>query len=119
MARYIHTATAVGGFTKLAARQTTPPPLCAPLFPATNYLTVGIVYAFKCVALFFFSSFRPSFGGSSQRYLHGVIDLTVRSLDPATENVSRESYGALHQDDTRPHQVDAVLVGKKGVSRKA
>eukprot|EP00752_Nemacystus_decipiens_P005386 g4883.t1 len=39
-----------------------------------------------------------------QRYLHGVIDLAVRSLDPATENVSRESYGALHPDDARPHQ---------------
>lgn len=42
---------------------------------------------------------------SVQRYLHGVIDLAVRSLDPATENVSRESYGALHPDNTRPHQV--------------
>jgi len=33
------------------------------------------------------------------------MDLAVRSLDPATEKVSRESYGALHPDKSRPHQV--------------
>ncbi|CAM9914530.1 unnamed protein product, partial [Hapterophycus canaliculatus] len=33
-----------------------------------------------------------------------IIDLAVRNLDPTTENVSRESYKAVHPDKNRPHQ---------------
>lgn len=59
--------------------------------------------SYWCGIVFFALRFVPF--RFSKRYLHGVIDLAVRSLDPATENVSRESYGALHPDETRPHQV--------------
>lgn len=43
-----------------------------------------------------------------QQYLHGIIDLAVRSLDPSTENTSRESYKAIHPHPSRPHQVDVL-----------
>lgn len=36
--------------------------------------------------------------------LHGLLDLAVRNVEPSTERIARESYGALHPDPARRFQ---------------
>eukprot|EP00904_Undaria_pinnatifida_P005311 jgi/Undpi1/190/HiC_scaffold_1.g00187.m1 len=63
---------------------------------------------FMVERLFFFVPSLPETLGdlapNLQRYLHGMIDLAVRALDPSTEDISRETYQALHPNPNQAHQ---------------